>query len=140
MSGRCLCKNVSYEISKPPISQGVCYCIECQRAGGAFGGPLLVIEESSFKCQRSELSYYPTKSDDGSIVRRYFCTGCGVHIYSSIDDVPQIITVKAATLDQFCLFAPEYLVWTRSAAPTCRFPAGVPTFAEEAPLDLLLGS
>lgn len=139
ISGRCLCEKIRYKILQSPLSQGVCYCHECQRAGGAYGGPLLVLHKDAFECSQEGLAFCTTKSDDGSTVMRNFCKECGSHVFAQIADVPEIITVKAATLDDFSLFVPEYLVWTRSAGPSCAFPAGVPSFLEEAPLNMLIG-
>ncbi|MEW6056579.1 MAG: GFA family protein [Bdellovibrionota bacterium] len=139
ISGGCLCEKVRYKISQPPISQGVCYCRQCQRSGGAYGGPLLVLYIVTFECSPEGLAFCTTRSDDGSTVMRNFCKECGSHVFSQITDLPEIITVKAATLDDFSLFAPEYLVWTRSAGPSCAFPARVPAFSEDAPLNIVLG-
>ncbi len=139
ISGRCLCEKVQYKIVQPPISQGVCYCRQCQRSGGAYGGPLMVLDKNTFECSLEDLSFCETKSEDGSTVRRNFCRECGSHVFSQIADIPEIITVKAATLDDFSLFVPEYLVWTQSAGSSCAFPAGVPSFPEDAPMNIVLG-
>lgn len=139
VSGRCLCEKVRYKIVQPPISQGVCYCHQCQSVGGAYGGPLMVLHKNTFECSSEVLSFYATKSDDGSTVIRNFCRECGSHVFSQIPDIPEIVTVKAATLDDFSRFIPEYLVWTRSAGPSCAFPTGVPSFPEDASLEMLLG-
>jgi hypothetical protein len=138
ISGGCLCEKVRYKIVSPPISQGICYCRQCQKAGGACGSPLMVLRRDAFECSPVELSFCRTQSDDGSTVTRNFCGDCGSHIFAQIADVPEIITVRVATLDDLSRFTPEYLVWTRNAGPSCSFPSGVPSFLEDAPLDLVL--
>lgn len=137
-AGGCLCAKVRYEVLAPPISQGICYCRQCRKAGGANGSPLLVLPEAALEILRVGLSACETKSDDGSTVRRNFCSSCGSHLFAEIADAPGIVTVRAATLDNFNVFTPEYLVWTEAAGPSCAFPPGVPSFSKDAPLELVL--
>lgn len=138
-SGGCLCQKVQYKILSEPLSQGICYCQQCQKSGGAYGSPLLVLLKSQFECATENLSSCTTQSDRGSSVTRHFCKACGSHIFSQISDVPDILTVKAVTLEDFKNFVPQYLVWTKSAAPTCPLPNDVPTFLQAAPIELVLG-
>lgn len=138
MTGGCLCEKIRYRISSAPISQGICYCRQCQKAGGASGSPLMVLQKEAFECTRTTLASYRTTSNRGSTVTRFFCRECGSPIFSQISDVPGIVTVKAATLDEPHNFKPEYLVWTQSAGPAGAFPPDVPSFPENAPIHLLL--
>lgn len=136
-SGGCLCQKVRYRLSSPPISRGICYCRQCQKSGGAFGSPLMILHQSQFECSEGELSSCTTVSDRGSTVTRHFCRNCGSHLYSQISDLPHILTVKAVTLNDFETFTAEYLVWTQSAPAACPFPAGVPSFPSNAPMEVL---
>ena len=140
LSGRCLCQKVQYRILSKPLSQGICYCQQCQKSGGAYGSPLLVLLQNQFECPADNLSSYATQSDRGSTVTRHFCKDCGSHIFSQISDIPDILTVKAVTLEQFKNFIPQYLVWTQSATPSCALPNDVPTFSQAAPIELVLGT
>lgn len=139
MNGACLCEKVRYQINSKPVSKGICYCHQCQKSGGAYGSPLLVLHKNQFECLQTELGKVKTTSDRGSTVTRNFCKDCGSHIFSVMSDVPDFLTVKAVTLDNFNSFIPDYLVWTESAVASCAFPEGVPTFSQSAPLEILLG-
>lgn len=138
ISGNCLCEKVRYQIKNQPISKGICYCRQCQKSGGAYGSPLLVLRKDQFECSQAEFGRVNTTSARGSIVTRNFCKDCGSHIFSEMSDVPQIITVKAVTLDNFDSFVPDYLVWTESAAASCVFLEGIPSFSQSAPIEILL--
>jgi hypothetical protein len=120
------------------MSQGICYCRQCQKSGGLYGSALMVLPRNALDCAQEALSFHTTKSNRGSTVQRYFCSGCGTSIFSQISDVTDICTVKVATLDDVSFFKPEYLVWTRSASPLCIFPIDVPKFVEGAPIEMLL--
>ncbi|MBN8540714.1 MAG: GFA family protein [Deltaproteobacteria bacterium] len=137
--GGCLCESTRYKISQPPISQGICYCRQCRKAGGACGSPVMVLSKATFECSPGTLSTCETTSSRNSVVTRNFCKNCGSHIFAQISDVPDLVTVRAATLDDFSLFTPQYLVWTQSAGPSCVFPKGIPAFPENAPLAVILG-
>lgn len=138
ISGGCLCEKVSYTISSPPLSQGICYCQQCQRASGSLGSPMMVLPKLSFACS-TELPFYETTSARGSTVKRHFCKDCGSHIYAQISDAAEILTVKAATLNDLSIFAPEYLVWTENAGTRHTLHRGVPAFEQNAPLEMILG-
>jgi len=71
---------------------------------------------------------------------RKFCQECGSHVFAQIQDFPDIVTLRAGTLDDFNAFKPEFSVWTRSASRSCVLPSEVPAFLEEAPLDVVMGS
>jgi hypothetical protein len=138
-SGGCLCGKVRYKISQAPVSQGICYCRQCQKTGGAYGSPMLVLPKSALEYTHGALSVSETKSDRGSTVKRNFCKECGCHVFALISDIDSLVTLRANTLDDFSLFAPEYLVFTKSVGPSCVLPAGVPAFLEGAPLGMVLG-
>lgn len=139
ISGGCLCGKVRYTTSSPPISQGICYCSQCQKTGGAFGSPLMVLQQNTFECTSKLLSFCKTTSDRGSTVMRYFCKECGCHVFAQITDVPEIVTLRAATLDDCNVFRPEYLVFTRGMARSCAPLPQVPSFLGAAPLGVVLG-
>jgi hypothetical protein len=136
--GRCLCGKVEFKILSKPVSQGVCYCIPCQKTGGVLGSPLLVLNKKAFDCTLESLSFFSSASERGSTVCRHFCKYCGTHVFSTISDAPDILTVKVAALDERESFVPDYLVWTKRANPQCIFPRDVPSFLENAPFELLL--
>jgi hypothetical protein len=139
ISGSCLCEKVQYKVFHKPISKGICYCNQCQKSGGAYGSPLLVLHKDQFQCSQVDLGKVMTTSDRGSTVTRNFCKSCGTHVFSQISDVPDFLTVKAVTMDNFNLFEADYLVWTESAVNAGPFPAGVALYPQSAPLEVLLG-
>jgi hypothetical protein len=137
--GSCLCGKQHFVLTEPPISQGICYCRDCQKAGGAEGSPLLVVRTQALQCKKESLSCFEMKSEQGTHVRRYFCPHCGSPIFSQIVEVPEVLTVKVAGLNEPGDFKPQYVVWTRSALPSTVFPEGAARFPRGAPLALLLG-
>ena len=140
MNGGCLCKKVRYTISEKPISQGICYCRQCQLTGGSFGSAMILLAKDSFEIVSDGVGSYETKSDRGTTVMRQFCNSCGCHIFSKISDLPEIVTVKAATLDNFDFFIPKYLAWTQSANSSSDLPKNIPSFPGNPSLEIVLKS
>lgn len=139
ISGGCLCGKIRYTVKSLPISQGICFCHQCKKTGSIFGSSLMVLHKKTFEYVQNVVSFYETKSDSGSTVRRHFCKECGSHVFSEISDVPDIITLKAATLDDLSLFAPQFSAWTKSASIPSSVPSDIPSFDENVPLEIVLG-
>src|SRR3546814_2062879 len=67
-TGRCLCGEVTYEISGDPIATAVCHCEHCQRqSGGAFS--VNVVMPASQLTISGTLQTYENTNEDGSEVR-----------------------------------------------------------------------
>lgn len=139
LTGGCLCGNIRFAVTGSPLSQGVCYCSKCRKAGASFGSPLLVLSKSDFKCAGKTLAKVITPSDRGSIVSRSFCRDCGSHIFAEISDLPGLVTIRGASLDDPSALSPEYLVFTEGLSNTVPTPKGLPSFPGGAPLEVLLG-
>src|SRR3546814_14234753 len=68
-TGRCLCGEVTYEISGDPIATAVCHCEHCQRqSGGAFS--VNVVMPASQLTISGTLQTYENTNEDGSEVYR----------------------------------------------------------------------
>jgi len=139
LEGGCLCGEQRYKILAKPISQGICYCKQCRKSGGAEGSPMLVVESHAFECEKKGLHYFETQSNRGTVVKRYFCPKCASPLFSTLSDIQEILTVKASSLDDSKGFYPEYLVWTKSALNCTSFTLGVPRFEESAPFTHIVG-
>jgi hypothetical protein len=108
--------------------------------GGSFGSAMIVLAKDSFDIVSDGVAFYETKSDRGATVMRQFCNSCGCHIFSKISDMPEIVTVKAATLDNFDFFIPKYLAWTQSANHSTELPKNIPSFPGNPSLEIVLNS
>lgn len=95
VSGGCLCGKVRYKILQRPVSQGICYCRQCQC--GAYGNPVMVLPKNAFEYVQEGMSSVETKSDRGSTVTRNFCGKCGTHVFARISDIDALVTVRANT-------------------------------------------
>ena len=122
-TGRCLCGEVTYEISGDPIATAVCHCDHCQRqSGGAFS--VNVVVHASQLHVAGVLQTYEETDDDGAVVfvRRRFCGACGSPIVSELVQTDGVVAVKAGTLDDRSTLQPNVEVWCVDRQPWVTLP------------------
>ena len=122
-AGRCLCGQVTYELTGDLIATAVCHCQHCQRqSGGAFSVNLLV-HESQLTVSGVLQTYEETgERGDAVYVRRRFCGSCGSPIVSEIVQREGLVAVKAGTLDDTSNVQPTVEVWCIDRQPWVTLP------------------
>ncbi len=122
-TGRCLCGEVSYELSGEPIATAVCHCDHCQRQSGAAFSVNIVAHESQLSVSGTMKTYEETgEHDDGVYVRRRFCGSCGSPIVSEIVQTDGLVAVKAGTLDDRSDVRPTIEAWCVDRQPWVELP------------------
>jgi hypothetical protein len=125
-TGRCLCGQITYELSGDLIATAVCHCDHCQRqSGGAFSVNLIALE--SQMAVSGTLSTFEDRgeNDDAVYVYRRFCGDCGSPIYSLLVEPAGVIAVKAGTLDDRSGVTPNVEAWCEHKQPWVDLP-GIP--------------
>ena len=122
-TGRCLCGDVTYELSGDLIATAVCHCDHCQRQGGSAFSVNLIAHESQLTV-RGELKTYDERGELGDqvYVRRRFCPSCGSPIVSELALSNGIIAVKAGTLDDKSAVRPTLEAWCVDRQPWVALP------------------
>ncbi|MDE0803971.1 MAG: GFA family protein [Acidimicrobiales bacterium] len=117
-TGRCLCGDVSYELSGDPIATVVCHCDHCQRQSGGAFSLNMVAHESQLSIDGTLQTYVETgENDDGTYVNRKFCGTCGSPIVSELVATEGVVAVKVGTLDDRSDIAPAAEVWCVDKQP-----------------------
>jgi hypothetical protein len=99
MNGGCLCGAVRYTVSAPVTELRACHCTSCQKASGAGGSVNAVVASSAFKIDKGTPKRYSAVADSGRTLHRYFCGDCGSPLYSQRATAPELVSVRAGTLD-----------------------------------------
>ncbi|MFT3853498.1 MAG: GFA family protein [Ilumatobacteraceae bacterium] len=122
-TGRCLCGDVTYEISGDLIATAVCHCDHCQRQSGGAFSVNLVAHESQLTVN-GELKTYEEMGELGDqvYVRRRFCPSCGSPIVSELALANGVVAVKAGTLDDKSNVNPNVEVWCVDRQPWVTLP------------------
>jgi len=115
ITGRCMCGNVHYESSKPPVLDIYCHCRMCQRANSAPFAAWTVFPQAAVRFPNAEPKYFKSSP----FGERGFCPNCGSPMtmrYYPLE--PEgILAIYAATLNQPEDFAPTYHAGTESQMP-----------------------
>lgn len=132
ITGGCLCRAVRYESGAAPIVTRVCWCRLCQYLGAGSGTVNVCFHTATMRVTGT-LADFPSVADSGNKMHRKFCPVCGTQLFSEAEARPQLIFVRAGTLDDPEIVRPAANIWT-GAAPTwaCVDPA-LPNFPGQPP-------
>ena len=114
-TGQCLCGQVKFAASADPLGARMCWCRDCQYiASGSPTVNVLFAEEAV--SYTGELGRFTMIADSGNTVERGFCPTCGAQMYSrTVTPAGMPMRVRAGTLDDPGLIAPQAHIWVESA-------------------------
>jgi hypothetical protein len=115
IGGGCFCGQVRFTIAAEPVGARMCWCRDCQRiASGSATVNVLFPEESV--TYSGAITTLTKTADSGNTVERGFCPKCGSQMYSkTVNPKGMPIRVRAGTLDDPELIAPQAIIWASSA-------------------------
>jgi hypothetical protein len=74
------------------------------------------------------VTLYERSSDSGNSVSRAFCPDCGAPVYSLNSSMPEMIFIRASSLDDPELFEPKMVVFTSRAPSWDHIDPDLPAF------------
>jgi hypothetical protein len=123
--GGCACGAVRYRLTSEPLFVHCCHCLNCQRQTGSAFVINLLIEAERVELLAGEPQPVEVPRDDGSTQPIFRCPTCRVAVYSTYG-WPQLLFVRAGTLDDPSTVEPDVHIYTRSKLPWIAIPDGVP--------------
>ncbi len=96
-TGSCLCGGIQYEIDGELEPIQICHCSQCRKAQGSAIVTNIPVAVSAFTLQAGEELLSSYESSPGK--QRVFCKVCGSPIYSKRVDLPEVLRVRAGTID-----------------------------------------
>ena len=114
-TGHCLCGSVSYAFEGEPAMVAICHCDDCQRHSGTAFSVNVVVPAAALGIDGSPKVHETIGSDSGETRRRLFCGDCGSPLFTMLTEQPDIVIIKAGTLDDRSSVAPTVEMWCRSA-------------------------
>ncbi|MDP6704997.1 MAG: GFA family protein [Alphaproteobacteria bacterium] len=130
--GRCLCGSVSYECRAAPVVTGHCHCVDCRKSSGTGHGSHMGVPKAAVAVT-GPVTVYDAPADSGNIVSRAFCPTCGGPVYSLNSGMPEMIFLRASSLDDPEVFKPQFVVYTSRAASWDHVDPSIPSFATMPP-------
>ncbi len=133
-TGGCLCGEIRYRITQPIRDLRACHCTHCQKASGSVGSVNVIVPASAVTFEKGAPKRYVDTAQSGNKLHRYFCGNCGSPIYSQRETRPEVMVVRAGTLDESSDLKVAAHIWTASARPWMHIPHDVETHPGNAPL------
>jgi hypothetical protein len=128
VTGGCACGAVRYECSGDPIFSGNCYCRDCQRSSGTAMASVLGVPKAAVKIVKGEPRYFDVTADSGKKISRGFCSTCGTPLFTLLAAMPDLMGIKAGSLDDPNAFKPGMSLYTSSAPSWAPFGENLPKF------------
>jgi hypothetical protein len=114
VTGRCFCGAVRFQFDQPPVATRACWCRDCQYLSSGNASINVIVRTESFRIT-GDVSDYVSTADSGSVMRRRFCPKCGTPLFSESLSRPDLIAVRAGSLDDPEIGRPASFIWTASA-------------------------
>ncbi len=128
LEGGCACGAVRYRLASAPMFVHCCHCLDCQRqTGSAFVlNALIEADRVALLSGEPVPSVMPTDSGRPHHILR--CATCHTALWSVYGGRPQIVFVRAGTLDDPSALKPDVHIYIRSKLPWVTLPDAVPRF------------
>ena len=115
--GGCACGAIRYSAEGEPLFSMNCHCRDCQREAGSAYAPVLAVRSATFRVTQGSPKYFELTADSGHTTRRAFCADCGSPLFGLPGISPDIVTIRAGSLDEPSAFRPTRDIYTASAQP-----------------------
>ena len=130
ITGGCLCKAVRYSLSSPPVGTRQCWRRDCQYLGAGSSTVNLIFAVSDVTVT-GDLKLFTSQADSGNTMLRGFCPSCGTPVTSASTARPELVILRAGTLDHTGVATPAMNIWTDSAPAWAHLDPDAPAAAKQ---------
>jgi hypothetical protein len=132
-TGQCFCGQVRYTVDAEPLGARSCWCRDCQRIASGSATVNVLFPEDSVTFE-GEFATIEKIADSGNRVARGFCPKCGSQLFSrTTAPTGAPIRIRAGTLDDPELMAPQETIWVSSAPSWAQIDETLPRHAKAPP-------
>ncbi|MEM6383941.1 MAG: GFA family protein [Pseudomonadota bacterium] len=133
ITGGCLCGAIRYRVSSAPVNMWNCHCEDCRRSSGASYATNVFVKAADLVVTQGKAQTFDHPADSGNIMTKHFCAACGSQLFNANSGRPQIVVIRAGSLDDPGFVSPRANVYASRALPGA-LPAGdIPSFDEMPP-------
>ncbi|HEY8241501.1 MAG TPA: GFA family protein [Kiritimatiellia bacterium] len=129
--GSCHCGAVKYEAPGKVLRFSYCHCDDCRKITGGPFGAAIVAQASGFRVTAGEPELTAYASSPGKA--RNFCRRCGTHLFSKMDSAPDIVIIRAGTVEGDHGLKPQMHIWVSAKAAWDDIRDDLPQHAEWPP-------
>lgn len=127
-TGSCLCGGVQFTIQGDLEPIQVCHCQQCRKAQGTPFATNIPAQASAFQITKGSELLSGFESSPGK--KRMFCSRCGSPIFSRRDAAPEVVRIRAGTLNEDLSCRPVAHFYTASKCNWWPINDGLPQFSE----------
>lgn len=131
IKGSCHCGAVRYESQGRVLRFVNCHCPDCRKTSGSAFGAVLVVEAAGFRLVEGDAMVVPYESSPGKY--RCFCKECGSHVFARLDSKPEMVLIRAGSLDDDPEVRPHAHIWVKAKAPWHEIHDDIPQYQEGFP-------
>jgi hypothetical protein len=128
VTGGCLCGAVRYAFEGEVGAAGYCHCADCRRVSGSAFGVSVRVAADGFRITSGTPKAFTKPGDSGRPVTRCFCGDCGSPLYTLPPLHPEVVFIKAGSLDDPSLVKPERQAWMRSKVSWAEIKPGIESY------------
>jgi hypothetical protein len=88
----------------------------------------LGVPKAAVKILKGEARYFGVTADSGKKISRGFCATCGSPLFSLLEAMPDMMGIKATSLDDPSQFKPGMSIYTSSAPAWAPIAENLPKF------------
>jgi len=130
ITGSCVCGQLHYEADETQVIGAMhCHCSDCRKATGSGKASIVNFPKTAIKLS-GNYKVYETIGTQGSHIKRGFCPDCGSQMITLIDEMPEIMFLKAGTMDDSDWITFGANLWAKSAQKWDPIDASLMSFDE----------
>lgn len=131
--GGCMCGDVRYRCATAPKMVYYCHCKDCRRGSGSAFHVGVGVYKDAVTVTKGSPSSFRKVSDNGNGITRVFCPRCGSPLFTYLDTAPDIVMVKAGSIDEPGELQPTMEIYTDSKVPWARIAPQTDSYANGIP-------
>ena len=112
--GGCMCGAIRYRCDAAPQTTYYCHCEDCRRGSGSAFHVGIGVPKDAVKLLQGTPKSFRKVADSGNGITREFCSTCGTPLFTFPDVLPDIVMIKAGSVDEPDKFEPNIEIWTDS--------------------------
>jgi len=129
-SGGCQCGQVRYRAARNPLELYICHCTECRKQSASAFGISFTIRRNTFKVE-GHPAFWTRQTATGHTLECAFCRNCGARLWHQSSGYPDVLNVKAGSLDEPVDLTHAIHIWTASKLPGVIIPDGAVSWPGE---------
>lgn len=133
VEGGCVCGAVRYRLKASPLAVYNCHCKDCQRSTGGAFQVTMPVKRGDIELIAGTLAAYIVTADSGRQIAQMSCPTCHTRIWNEPQAAPELIMVRAGTLDDMSWAVPVGNVWADRKQPWVTIDPALVNFAGQAP-------